>query len=89
MAPSYPAITYWFRRFKSGDFSVEDEERPGRPEKFDDQDLQALLDKDPTQTKTQLAQALGVVQSIVSRRLKKMGKIRERSQIKTNQLHSD
>ena len=33
-AVSYPTITYWFRRFKSGNFSVEDKERSGRPEKF-------------------------------------------------------
>ncbi|QQP48857.1 Transposase [Caligus rogercresseyi] len=36
----------WFKRFKSGDFDVRNEER-GRPtKKFEDADLQALLDED-------------------------------------------
>ena len=40
----------WFKRFKSGDFDVKDNERPGQPKKFKDADLQALLDEDSTQT---------------------------------------
>ena len=36
----------WFARFKSGDFGLEDEERPGQPEKFEDEELEALLDED-------------------------------------------
>ena len=35
-----------FARFKSGDFGLEDEERPGQPKKFEDEELQALLDED-------------------------------------------
>ena len=26
----------WFARFKSGDFGLEDEERPGQPKQFED-----------------------------------------------------
>ena len=37
-------------RFKSGDFGLEDEERPGQPKKFEDEDLEALLDEDSCQT---------------------------------------
>ena len=33
----------WFARFKSGDFGMEDEERPGQPKKFEDEELEALL----------------------------------------------
>ena len=36
----------WFKRFKSGDFDIKDKERPGQPKKFEDADLQALLDED-------------------------------------------
>ena len=36
----------WFARFKSDDFGFEDEERPGQPKKFEDEELEALLDKD-------------------------------------------
>lgn len=40
----------WFKRFKSGDFSVKDKERSGQPKKFKDAELQGLLDEDNTQT---------------------------------------
>ena len=29
----------WFARFKSGDFGLEDEERPGQPKKFEGEEL--------------------------------------------------
>lgn len=32
--------TEWFRRFKIGDFDVEDKERSGMPKKFEDAELQ-------------------------------------------------
>ena len=40
----------WFARFKSGDFGLEDEERPGQPKKFEDEELEALFDEDCCQT---------------------------------------
>lgn len=67
----------WFRRFKSGDFDVGDKERPGQPKKFEDTELQSLLDEDDTQTQEQLAKQLGVAQQTVSDRLKAMGKIQK------------
>ena len=36
----------WFARFKSGAFGLEDEERLGQPKKFEDEELEALLDED-------------------------------------------
>ena len=38
------ACQKWFARFKSGDFGLEDEERPGQLKKFEDEELEALLD---------------------------------------------
>ena len=35
----------WFARFKSGDFGLEDEERPGQPKKFEDEELKHYLEK--------------------------------------------
>ena len=37
----------WFRRFKDGDFDVDDRPREGRPKTFEDAELEALLDEDP------------------------------------------
>ncbi|XP_020295070.1 actin cytoskeleton-regulatory complex protein PAN1-like [Pseudomyrmex gracilis] len=59
----------------SGDFNVKDSERSDRPQKCEDEQLQELLDDDPTQTQRQLAEALHVSQETISRRLQAMGKI--------------
>ena len=40
----------WFARFKSGDFGLEDEERPGQPRIFEDAELVAILEEDSCQT---------------------------------------
>ncbi|EFN75840.1 hypothetical protein EAI_17023, partial [Harpegnathos saltator] len=44
----------WFRRFKNNDFDVEDKECSGAPKKFEDEELEALLDEDPCQTQNEL-----------------------------------
>ena len=45
---------------KSGDFDLEDQERAGCPRKFEDAELEALLDEDPCQTQEELALSLEV-----------------------------
>jgi len=75
--PSIKTCEYWFRRFKSGNFDTEDKERPGQPKKFEDKDLEALLDEDPCQTQEELAESLNVDQATISRRLKALGMIQK------------
>ena len=53
------------------DFGLEDEERPGQPKKFEDEEL----DKDCCQTQEELAESLGVTQTAISKRLKAAGYI--------------
>lgn len=67
----------WFKKFKSGDFDVRNEERGRPPKKFQDRELQALLDDDDAQTQQQLADQLNVTREAVSIRLKAMGKIQK------------
>lgn len=67
----------WFGRFRSGDFNLSNEERGRPPKKFEDVDLQALLDEDDAQTQEQLAATLQCDRSSISTRLKKMGKIQK------------
>ena len=67
----------WFKKFKSGDFDVRNEERGKPPKKFEDSELQALLDEDDAQTQQQLADQLNVTREAVSIRLKSMGKIQK------------
>lgn len=63
---------FWFRIFKSGNFNVNDAERPGQPKKFEDDELQALLDEDTAQTLKELAEA-----STISDRLHAMRKLQK------------
>ena len=67
----------WFARFKSGDFGLEDEERPGQPKKFEDEELEALLDAYCCQTQEDLAESLGVTQATILKRLKAAGYIQK------------
>ena len=55
----------WFARFKSDDFGLEDEERPGQPKKFEDEELEALLDEDCCQTQEELGEFLVVTQAAI------------------------
>ena len=40
----------WFKKFKNGEFDIEDKEHSGRPEMHKDAELEALLDQDSCQT---------------------------------------
>lgn len=63
----------WFKKFKSGNFETDNEPRGKPADKFDDAELQNLLDQDNCQTQDELAEQLQVAQATVSRRLKRMG----------------
>ena len=67
----------WFARFKSGHFGLEDEERPGKPKKFEDEELEALIDEYCCQKQGDLAESLGVTQAAISKRLKAAGSIQK------------
>ena len=56
---------------------MRNEERGKPPKKFEDSELQALLDEDDAQTQQQLADQLNVTREAVSIRLKSMGKIQK------------
>ena len=76
-APAERTCQKWFARFKSGDFGLENKERPGQPKKFEDEELEALLDEDCFQTQEERAESLGVTQAAISKRLKAAGYIQK------------
>lgn len=67
----------WFRRFKNNDFKLEDKERSGAPKKFEDKELEEILDADRSQTLAELGKTLQVDESTVSKRLKVLGMIQK------------
>lgn len=67
----------WFHRFKNDNFDITDEERPGQPKKFEDEELTKLLEEDSCQTQKELAISLEVTQQAISKRLKSLGMIQK------------
>lgn len=59
-----------FSQFKSSDFVLEDEDHPGRLTKFEDEELEGLLNEDYCQTQVELTESLGVLQAAILKRLK-------------------
>ena len=55
--------------------------------KFEDEELQALLDEDPTQSQQQLAQTLNVTRGPICQRLKAMGEIQKYGKWVPHQLN--
>lgn len=74
---SHSTVKKWFARFRDGNFSLEDDPRPGAVKKFEDEELQVLLDENPCQTQEELAEQLGVTHQAISLRLHAMGKIQK------------
>jgi len=63
--PSVKICEYWFRWFKSGDFVLKDEERSGQPkEKFEDAELQVLLDENSSLNAWRISWSINVDKSM-------------------------
>lgn len=67
----------WFARFKNNDFDLEDKEHTGGQKKFEDKELEKLLNEDPCQTLAELGKSLQVDDTTVPKRLKALGTIQK------------
>lgn len=65
----------WYEKFRSGDRSLQDEARPGRPQTFDEAKLRVLIEADPRLTIRCLAADLKAGISTVYRHLIAIGKV--------------
>ena len=65
----------WFKKFKSGDTNLADEEGRGRPSNFEDLALLAAVEEDESLTTRMLAENFNVNHSTIVRHLKKLGKV--------------
>ena len=68
-------VIEWFSKFKKVEFDLEDKPRVGRLKETSADDLQALLDKDDSQSMRELSRLLNVVHTTILRNLKAMGKV--------------
>jgi len=76
-APSNTTCKEWFRRFQSDNFDVSDKDREGAPKKFEDTQLQQLLDEDACRTLDDMSKELDVDRSTVGKRLHAMGMVQK------------
>ncbi|UYV78124.1 SETMAR [Cordylochernes scorpioides] len=70
---NYPCTDEGHRSKPRGDFELDNEPHGKPPQKFEDAELQALLDEDSTQMQEKLAKQLQVSQGAVSLRLNSLG----------------
>ncbi|XP_078053733.1 histone-lysine N-methyltransferase SETMAR-like [Augochlora pura] len=73
-AVNEPTVQDWFKKFRSGDKSLEDEDGRGRPSLVDNDQLKALVEADPRTTVRQIAQKLDVCHPTVIDHLRQLGK---------------
>jgi histone-lysine N-methyltransferase SETMAR len=67
-------VRVWFKKFSSGDFSLQNEER-GRPlTKIPENDLKVAVENDPRTTVRQLAATFNVSNQTISKHLNTIGK---------------
>lgn len=68
-------VRKWFRRFRDGNFNLEDEKRSGRPSEIDSHQILALVETDRHKTTREIADNLKINQSTVVRRLRQLGMV--------------
>lgn len=76
-APSHMTITRWYHRFREGDFSLEDQQKSGRPVEVDLDALREMVEEDPRATTRELAAALGTSNFTIDRGLHLLGKVQK------------
>lgn len=68
----------WFRKFNSGDTSLESKQREGRPLTLNPEVLREAIEANPTTSTRRLSAELGASNTTISRHLHKLGKINKR-----------
>ncbi|KAF2360082.1 hypothetical protein FHG87_009162 [Trinorchestia longiramus] len=70
-------VRRWFRKFRSGDESLRDEESRGRLGSLENEQLHAVVGQNPRQSVREMSQTLGVSIATVLRHLKIIGKVKK------------
>src|SRR4051812_41010404 len=66
---------FWFKRFRSGDKSLEDQPRSGRPVECDIAALRDLVEDNPRFSTRELEMMLGCHHSTIEDQLKQLGEV--------------
>ena len=63
----------WFSKFRSGNFSIKDAPRSGRPTVIENDQVKQIVDQNPQFTTRQIADIVNVSKATIARRLKEIG----------------
>lgn len=67
----------WFTKFRSGDFSLKDEQRSGRPNEVEDDEIKAIIESDRHATVRELGEKLKVSHTTIENHLKRLGLVKK------------
>ena len=83
---SNPTASAWFKKFNTGDTSIEDQPRSGRPPTLDSEVLRQSVEANPATSVRRLSGELGTSKSTIARQLHKLGKVNKRCREVPHQL---
>jgi len=67
----------WFKKFRSGDFSLKDEQRSGRPTEVDDDQIKVIIEEDRHITVREIAEKLNISHTTIEKHLKCVGLVKK------------
>ena len=69
----------WYDKFRSGDFSLKDEQRSGRPNEVDDDQIKAIIESDHHVTVREIKEMLKIPKSTIDRHIQRLGLVKKRN----------
>lgn len=69
----------WFSKFRSGDLSLEESDRSGRPSKIDNDVQRSMLENNPHLTSREIAEEFGIHHTTVGDHIKSLGFVLKQS----------
>uniref|UniRef100_A0A1I7V2P1 HTH_48 domain-containing protein n=1 Tax=Caenorhabditis tropicalis TaxID=1561998 RepID=A0A1I7V2P1_9PELO len=85
----YETVKFWFKRFKEGNYNLEDNARTGRPRLNVEVDIEEELEKEPKPSVREVASSLGLNKDTVHRRLRQSGRVPKFGQLLPHDLTVD
>ena len=67
----------WYDKLRSGDFSLKDEKRSGRPNEVDDGQIKAIIKSDRQITVREIEEMLRIPKSTIERYLQRLGLVKK------------
>ena len=67
----------WFDKYRSGNFSVKDEQRSGRPNEVDDDQIKAIIESDRHVIVQEIEEMLKIPKSTIDCHIQRLGLVKK------------